>query len=142
MTQTATLDDRMAIVDLVSELGLWLDEQRWDDAHAIFTADATVETPGGTASGRDALVAQARRNHQNARTQHVITNCVIALDGDRATVRANLVVSFSSRDRVSAPHLQLGERYRFEAVRHGGGWRLCTVHVTPVWRAAPPATSG
>ena len=56
-----TLVDRSELIQLVDRLGRWLDERRWDEAPSLFTADATAETPGGVACGRDALVAQARR---------------------------------------------------------------------------------
>ena len=129
------LTDRTELTQLVDRLGRWLDEQRWDEAPAIFTADATAETPGGTAHGRDALVAQARRNHDEHVTQHVITNCVVDLDDDRATLGANLLVTFAAPGTVAEPRFQLGERYAFEARRTEDGWRLSAVRVRPLWRA-------
>ena len=128
-----TLVDRQELAELVDRLGLWLDEQRWDEAPAILTEDATAETPGGKASGRQAVVEQARRNHAGKLTQHVITNRVIELDRDRATIGANLVVTFAPRAQVGEPFLQLGERYRLEAVRTSEGWRLSAVSTTPLW---------
>jgi hypothetical protein len=127
---TEEIADRLAITDLVSHLGLWLDEKRFDDARSVLTEDASVSTPGGTAEGIDRVVAQASRNHEDA-TQHRITNVLIDLDGDRATVGANLVVTFA-RDGV--PRATLGERYRFQAVRTPEGWRLSRVEVKPVWK--------
>src|SRR4051794_19508401 len=127
---TAELLDRLELDELVSRLGRFLDEARWEEAPLLFTEDATVTTPGGTARGRVALVAQARRNHSEP-TQHVITNCVIDLDGDRARIGANLLVTFAPD---GAPRAQLGERYAFSAVRTGAGWRLASVEVRLVWR--------
>ena len=46
------LTDRSEITDLVSRLGVWLDEKRWDDARSILTQDAIVTTPGGSARHR------------------------------------------------------------------------------------------
>jgi hypothetical protein len=84
------LTDRREIADLVSRLGLWLDEGRFDEA-------------------------------------------LIDLDGDRAAVRANLVVTFAD-DAVTSQHSKL---YRFEAVRTPDGWRLSRVEVLPVWKLEP-----
>src|SRR5579863_394742 len=88
--QVRELADRAEIGDLVSRLGLWLDEQRFDRPELLFTADATVDTAGGSGRGMEGLVEQARRNHSHyARTHHVTTNFLITLDRDRATARAN-----------------------------------------------------
>jgi SnoaL-like domain len=136
MTDTTTLTDRVEIATLIDRLGLWLDEQRWSDAPAILTEDATASTLGGTARGRDAVVEQARRNHEGKRTQHVITNVVVDLDGDLATAGANLLVTFAPEGPAAEPLFQLGERYRFEATRTPDGWRLSAVEIRPLWRSA------
>jgi hypothetical protein len=101
-----------------------------------------ARTPGGEARGRDAVVAQARRNHgPDQPIQHVITNPVIELDGDRATVRANLVVHFAEPladgRPLLAPAIQftLGEIYRFHVVRTPDGWRFARIETSPVWMA-------
>jgi hypothetical protein len=43
------LTDRHEIADLVSRLGLWLDQGRFDEAPSILTQDVAVSTPGGQA---------------------------------------------------------------------------------------------
>ena len=88
--QLHDLIDRNEIADLVSRLGIWLDDKRFDDGRSIFTEDATATTPGGSVQGVDLMAEQARRNHDVERTQHVITNVLIDLEGDRATVREAL----------------------------------------------------
>jgi hypothetical protein len=129
------LTDRTAITDLVSRLGAWLDEMRFDDPQSLFTDDVTVATAGGQAQGIDRVVAQARRNHDVERLQHVITNVLIDLDGDRASVGANLTVTFVPRADDPASQFALGERYRFQAARTAQGWRLSRVEISPVWRS-------
>lgn len=130
------LVDRDALAGLVGRLGLWLDEKRFDDMRSIYTEDAMADTSGGSARGLELLADQARRNHQGfERTQHAITNVLIDLDGDRATVRANLIATFVQRADASRSRFTIGERYRFEAVRTPEGWRFSRVEVTPVWRS-------
>ena len=122
---------RNAITELVYRLGVALDDGRFDDLRSIFTEDSTASTPGGSVEGIDALIAQASRNHsRERRNHHVITNVLVDLDGERADVRANLVVTFA-RDAV--PYFTLGEVYRFDARRTPDVWRLSRVESTPVW---------
>ena len=142
-----TLVDRYEITDLVHRLGAALDEGRFDDLGALVVDDATARTPGGTAVGRDALVAQAGRNHDPAEgIQHVITDVLVDLEGERASVRANLVVHFApaapATGPIPAPPVQftLGEVYRFEVVRTAAGWRFASIATEPVWMSgSPPA---
>ena len=101
------LRDRIEITDLIYRLGACLDEHRFDDLHFLFTEDATAATPGGTAQGRNAVIAQATRNHgENDHHHHLITNVLVDLDGDRAAARAILVATFVRH--ASHPALVLG----------------------------------
>jgi SnoaL-like domain len=134
------LSDRAQITDLVYRLGVCLDEGRFDTMRELLVEDATVRTPGGEGKGRDALIAQASRNHPtDQRFQHLITNVLVDLDGDRAKVRANLIVHIAvpddSPELTPAPPLRcaLGEIYRFDVDRTGDGWRFSRIETVPLW---------
>jgi hypothetical protein len=130
------LADRADLADLLARQGQWLDEQRFDDAGSIFTEDATIRTQSGQSQGLQALTAQARRVHASfAATQHVTSGVLIDIDGDRATVRANLIATFVRDAAAPEPAAAAGERYRFEAIRTPRGWRFSRLEVTPVWRS-------
>jgi hypothetical protein len=64
---------------------------------------------------------------------------LVALDGDRADVRANLIATFAAGADAPTtalapePTFTLGQVYRFEAVRIPDGWRLSLIQITPVW---------
>jgi hypothetical protein len=144
--------DRAQITDLVFRLGVCLDEGRFGDMGALFTDDATVTTPGGTARGRATVLALAERNHRpEIVTQHVSTNLLVHVDGDRATVRGNLVVHVAPPTGPDVPPttppalaptagFTLGEVYRIDCQRTGDGWRFSKVHTIPVWQSGkrPP----
>ncbi|WP_067717092.1 nuclear transport factor 2 family protein [Nocardia yamanashiensis] len=139
--QLQELVDRSEIADLVDRLGRALDEGRFDELGALYTPDATAKTPGGFAPDRAALVAQAARNHSPDRhIQHFITNTIVDLDGDTATVRANLMAVFAPAATDPArptpnPEYTLGEVYRFDARRTPEGWRLTRVETSSVWES-------
>lgn len=143
--QLQELADRQAIADLIARLGLMLDEKRFGESGSILDDHVSVKTPGGSAQGREAVAAQARRNH-TVRTQHVITNALIELDGDRARARANLTATFApdpgsqlmiNGEQQRDSYLTLGEVYRFTAVRTAKGWRLSTIETEPLWCSQP-----
>jgi SnoaL-like domain len=144
--QIGQLGDRQAITELIAQLGVMLDEKRFDEARSILTDDVTAQTPGGSSHGREAVTAQAQRSH-TVGTQHVITDVLIELDGDTAEVRANLIATFAP-DRPdsrlvingveqSDPYLTVGARYRFGAVRTEDGWRLARIENEPLWSSQP-----
>ena len=133
--------DRQDIADLVTALGRCLDERDFEGLRDLFTADASATTPGGTSTGHDALVEQARRRHSSDQgIQHVITNLLIELDGDQARVRANLLVSFAKTGPVDPQPFLLGEVYRFELRRTDAGWRFTRLGSKPVWTLNRPST--
>lgn len=143
----AELVERDEIARLVHRLGAALDEGRFDDLRNLFVDDAVARTPGGVAEGIDALVAQAARNHApDDGIQHLISGVLVDRAGDRATVRANLVVTFARRNPgAAAPSplggeapSALGEVYRFAARRTPDGWRLARVETVPVWVSHAP----
>jgi SnoaL-like domain len=151
--QIRELSDRQAIADLITRLGRMLDDKSFEETESILADEVTVQTPGGRARGRDAVVAQARRNH-TVRTQHVITNILIELEQDYARASANLVATFAPGEPESqltingaeqaAQCLTLGSRYHFEAARGASGWRLTSIEVAPVWSSGgrPPGSGG
>ncbi|WP_196812176.1 nuclear transport factor 2 family protein [Nocardia sp. CNY236] len=135
--QVGEMLDRQQITMLIDRLGRSLDEDRLDDLRSIYTPDATATTPGGTAEGRESLIAQARRTHTRDRhIQHAVSNVLIDLHGDSAEVRANLIATFApavADETIPQPQYILGEIYRFDAVRTPDGWRLSQVQSTPIW---------
>lgn len=131
---SSELLDRQHIVDVVTSVGRCLDERDFEALRDLFTDDATIATPGGTVSGHEALVAQARRGHSRDKgIQHVITNHLVDIDGDRASVRANLLVAFAASGPDDPQPFLLGEVYRLELRRSADGWRISSLSSTPVW---------
>jgi hypothetical protein len=133
------LDDRVRIEQQISTLGRCLDERDFEALRGLFTVDATVQTPGGTAAGHDALVEQARTRHtRDDGIQHIITNLIVELNGDRASVRANLLVSFANAGPADPSPFLLGEVYRFALARTADGWRITTLISKPTWSLNRP----
>ena len=98
-----TLADRAEITDLFVNLGRCLDEHDFDGLKEVLTEDVVGTTPGGTQEGRDALIAQARRNHEDYdRLAHQFNSILVDVDGDTATIRAYVTGSFGHTDSTGA----------------------------------------
>ncbi|MEU6998775.1 nuclear transport factor 2 family protein [Nonomuraea sp. NPDC046570] len=132
-------DDRGDITQLIYRLYACMDEGRLDDLRSVFSDEATARTPGGVAEGRDAVIAQASRNHSaEERIQHFVHNVLIDVDGDYAGVRADVIVTFSDEAAPEGrlapePRFTLSTRFRYEVTRSPQGWRLSRLDATPVW---------
>lgn len=145
---TAEVQDRTDLTQMMYRLGACLDEHGFDDMAALFTEDATARTPGGTADGRAALIAQAARVHgRHGALQHLMSGVLIDLGEDDADIRANALVVFARDD--GGLDTAMGAVYRIRARRTSDGWRFAHLETGPVWRvptspaaspaAAPPA---
>jgi len=144
MTDLQRLTDRAEIIDLVALLGACLDDGKFDEMADLLVEDATVRTAGGQAEGRSAVIAQATRTHPADQSfHHVITNVLVAVDGDLATARANLVVHVSvpadgpadprAASPAPAPRAEIGDVYHFGLSRRPAGWRFSWIEIVPVW---------
>jgi SnoaL-like domain len=127
---TTAIEEKDAIREVLAEYCFALDGGRYDDMAALFTEDGTWETAFGKATGRAVIAALARDLRAQAgdnrpRAVHLTTNIVIALDGERATVRSNwTVVQNSPENATGGPKIGSGGAYADEMVKQGGQWRF------------------
>ena len=131
--EVRALRDHAELTDLVGRLARWLDGRAGDDPATLFTQDMRASTPGGEVEGRDAVVAQARKNHDMP-TQHLLGSIVVEVEGDAARIAASMTGHFvRSADTVPGP-TELGGRYALTAARGGDRWLLTSLEARPVWR--------
>lgn len=127
------LADRQEVAELLTRLGRLLDEGRHRDALSVYADGVVVRSPrAGTLRGIDEVNAFLEASHvEGERTQHVYTDVLVDLDGDRAEVSAN---TFTHVYRDGAPpHRTSGLRIRGTAVRTPGGWRLREAEMALAW---------
>ncbi|WP_331765275.1 nuclear transport factor 2 family protein (plasmid) [Streptomyces sp. NBC_01384] len=134
------LSDRADITGLIDRFALGLDhvDPEWCDEEwyrSLFTQDVRLDLPNGTHHGIAGLPEFLRGPKlQWARTQHLTTNCVVDVQGDRATARANVqAVHVPHED--SAPLFVGGAHYDVRAERTAAGWRIPQLTVTVLWTA-------
>ncbi len=118
------VEDKDAIRELMAEYCFRLDDGRYDDMAALFTEDGTWDTAFGKATGRGPIAdlarsIRARAGAERPRAAHLVTNIVIALDGDRTEARSNWVVMQNS---PQGPKIGSGGAYADRIVQRNGRW--------------------
>jgi hypothetical protein len=131
--EVRALADRAALTDLVGRLAHWLDGRADGDPATLFARDVRASTPGGVVQGRDAVVAQARKNH-DLPTHHLVGSVVIEAEADTARITASLTGHFVRSEATPPGPTELGGRYDLGAARVDGRWLLTSLAVTPIWR--------
>jgi ketosteroid isomerase-like protein len=122
----SALEDKDAIREVLAEYCFRLDGDRFDAMAALFTEDGTWDTAFGAATGRANIVALVRSIRATVpeprpRAIHHVTNVVIALDGDRASVRSNWT---TVQNDPAGPKIGSGGSYTDDMVRTADGWRF------------------
>ena len=120
----SAVEEKDAIREVLAEYCFRLDDGRFAEMAALFTEDGTWDTAFGKATGRPAIAELARSLRTRVaeprpRAVHLVTNIVIALEGERATVRSNWMVMQNSPE---GPRIGSGGAYDDEIVKEGGRW--------------------
>ncbi|WP_411079184.1 nuclear transport factor 2 family protein [Streptomyces sp. cmx-18-6] len=135
MSTHAAVADRIEIADLFTRFARLLDEKRWEDADAVFTADVVVHSPrAGEIRGIDKVVGHmGQAEVEGEHTQHLTTDLLVDMDadGDRVAASANSLVYFYRDDR--RPHMVSGLRLTCALVRTPAGWRFCETRIVLAW---------
>jgi len=121
-----------------------LDEKDLDAAHLrrILTDDVRVIRPNGAAMIGPEMIGQSHRESMSRfeSTQHIISSHDVAIDGDTATVRANLVAIHiwpGARTVLTAPesYFAAGGVVTARLVRTGEVWRISEMSNRVLWRS-------
>jgi hypothetical protein len=125
------LADKQAIVELNHRLCHLIDSFQLDRmVEEVFAVDACDDHGEGPVRGRDAIRAWYEGSTANvASVSHNICNAIVELDGDRASMRSNVIVwswMLSSADRgpLRAADYGLSLNYLDELTRYEEGWRI------------------
>ncbi|MGN9761480.1 nuclear transport factor 2 family protein [Streptomyces sp. SD31] len=147
--ELATLRDRLAVDELITDYAVAVDDGDWAAYRSLFA-------PGGRADYRSAggiegdagqvAVWLAESMRVFSMRQHLIVNRRVRFgileqdDGDTARVQAEYInpMRFAEHgDGCAAPDFVCGGRYAFGLLRTYDGWRLREVVVQEKWRRLP-----
>lgn len=147
--ELATVMDRLAVDEVVTDYAAAVDDGDWEAYRGLFTPGGRVDyRSAGGIEGSSARVAAwlAESMLLFPMRQHLIVNRRVRfgiLDqdaGDTARVRADYInpMRFATDGGESAaPDFVCGGRYAFALLRTHDGWRLSEVVVQEKWRRLP-----
>jgi ketosteroid isomerase-like protein len=123
------MEDESAIRRLLIEYGAFLDAKDYHAYAALFAPDGVWQGGFGSFTGPAAIEAMLTANlgapeagFVNKSNFHMLTNPLIALDGDRAHVESKYLFWTASADNRPTP--LLAGRYVDEFVRVNGQWKI------------------
>ena len=147
--ELATVMDRLAVDEVVTDYAAAVDDGDWKAYRGLFTPDgrADYRSAGGIEGGAGQVaVWLAESMLLFPMRQHLIVNRRVRFGmleqdiGDTARVRADYVnpMRFAADgEGVAAPDFVCGGRYAFGLLRTYDGWRLREVVVEEQWRRLP-----
>ncbi|MEU5693119.1 nuclear transport factor 2 family protein [Actinosynnema sp. NPDC020468] len=133
------MSEHREIVDTTVRLAWLADHRRWDELADVFAERVTVDYTslnGGepvTLAAADLIAGwRAGLGFLDA-TQHLVTNHLVEVDGDRAAATAQFQAVHVRAGAVGDPTWTLGGHYRFGLVRTDAGWRIDAMTMTKTW---------
>ena len=119
------MDDRAEIIDTVNRYATALDGRDWGLLETVFTEDAVGDYGAGELAGRDRLIRMiSRMLGRCGPTQHLLSNHVVACEGDLATCVTQIRAFHASADPNDSRTYELFGQYEDRLKRTPAGWRI------------------
>jgi hypothetical protein len=135
--------DEQAIVDLAIAYTWALDTKQLDLLREVFAPDATADLDGVHCDGVDAIIARIDRPISRLdRTQHLVGNHQVRVDGDTASHRCHLHGQHVKRGTPGGDNYVIGGIYEDRLARTADGWRIVHRTLTATWTDGNPAVVG
>jgi uncharacterized protein (TIGR02246 family) len=121
-----SLEDRLAVMDLVARYAECVDTADVEGYAQLFTPDGVVEHSAGSVRGREAItawvagLAQEHRIGPESQLKHVLGLPVIRGDEQRGTARTYVLIP--RQMEAGDISTRLAGTYRDDIVKHDGRW--------------------
>ncbi len=133
------MSDRDEIIDLAIRYTWALDTKDVEDLRNVFAPDATALLRGVECSGVDAIIARIGGSILRLdRTQHLIGNHQVTVDGDHGTHRCHLQSQHVRAGVEGGHNFLVGGYYDDRVVRTPDGWRIAHRLMQQTWTEGNP----
>jgi ketosteroid isomerase-like protein len=144
MSDLSALQDKQEITEICYRYGLTIDRRDWKALADCFTPDADayyLDMP--PCHGYQAIedTCRAALTPLSA-TQHLISNVVVRLEGDRAACTCYLQAQHVKQGTAGGDNFIIAGRYDDQLVRTPDGWRIRERRLEVIWTDGNPAVVG
>lgn len=140
MSRLELIADKLECSELVTRLARGIDRCDADTVRACFHADATDDHGAfkGTAEEFVKWVMPVLKSMK--RTQHVIGQCLIEVDGDKAAGESHFVAHHTIATPDGDILMIAAGRYLDRLERRDGIWKISHRHAVYDWNSSGPST--
>ncbi|MEV8546498.1 nuclear transport factor 2 family protein [Streptomyces sp. NPDC051572] len=140
MDRIQELLDKQDITALLHRYSLALDTRDWALLETCFRADAVFVTDGFEPCDGFPVIRQAIETALGGldQSQHYLTNVLVSLDVDTATVTSYLQAQHVRRSAQGDPNYVVAGIYRDEVVRTASGWYFARRTLQVTWTEGNP----
>jgi len=131
--------DREDIIDLAVRYTWALDTKNVDELRDVFVPDATATLRGVECNGVDEIIARIGGAILRLdRTQHLVGNHQVTVDGDTGTHRCHLQSQHVREGVEGGNNFIVGGYYEDRVVRTVDGWRIAHRLMQQTWSEGNP----
>ena len=131
--------DRGDIIDVAVRYTWALDTKNLDDLRNVFTSDATAVLRGVECTGVEEIIARIGGAVTRLdRTQHLVGNHLVSVDGDTGTHRCHLQSQHVLEGTEGGDNYIVGGYYDDRVVRTADGWRIAHRVMQQTWSEGNP----
>ena len=131
--------DREDIIDLAVRYTWALDTKNVDELRDVFVPDATATLRGVECNGVDEIIARIGGAILRLdRTQHLVGNHQVTVDGDTGTHRCHLQSQHVREGVEGGANFIVGGYYEDRVVRTPDGWRIAHRLMQQTWSEGNP----
>lgn len=136
------MGDREDIIDLAVRYTWALDTKDVEQLRQVFTPDATATLRGVECDGVDQIIARIGGSILRLdRTQHLVGNHQVTVDGDTGTHRCHLQSQHVREGTEGGDNFLVGGYYEDRVVRTPAGWRIAHRLMQQTWTEGNPSVT-
>lgn len=142
MDRLVAAADKLECIELTTRLARGLDRCDAELLASVFAPGATDDHGMFKGTAEDFVPWVLPVLATMKRTQHVIGQVLVALDGDRAAGEAYFVAYHTIDTPDGEIFMIAAGRYLDRFVRHDGAWKIAHRHAVYDWSGTVPSTDG